>query len=145
MNLYSEGKEGMLLTIRRYKSSDKGTVGRLYVDGVYQCFTLEDIVRPEGEKIYGKTAIPAGNYEVIIDMSKRFGKLMPHVLNVPMFDGIRIHAGNTSGDTLGCILVGRTNPVRGQIGESQLAFDALMSTLKHGLQNGKIFLDIMNA
>lgn len=145
MNLYFEDKEGMLITIKRYKSSEKGTVGRMFFDGFYFCFTLEDVVRSDGVKIQGQTAIPAGNYEVTIDMSNRFKKLMPHVLNVPLFSGIRIHPGNTSENTEGCILVGRTNPERGKIGESKLAFDEFMVKLETGLKKGKVFLELINS
>jgi hypothetical protein len=84
------------------------TGGVLYVDGKYQCFTLEDVVRSSGVKVQDETAIPMGTYRVAMTMSQRFGKVMPQLLNVPNFTGIRIHAGNTDHDTSGCILVGYT-------------------------------------
>ena len=99
----------------------------MYVDGVFQCYTLEDVVRPE--KIHGQTAIPAGEYDVVITMSNRFKKLLPLLRNVPNFDGVRIHAGNTDADTEGCILVGES---AGQysISSSRTAFDKLFAKMQ---------------
>lgn len=85
------------------------TPGDLYLDGAWQCKTLEDIDRrleSGGKKIAGQTAIPLGRYRVVIDYSNRFHRDMLHVLDVPQFEGIRIHAGNVTSDTEGCILVG---------------------------------------
>jgi hypothetical protein len=89
----------------------------------------EDVVRAPGVKVDGQTAIPAGEYKVVIDMSTRFKRLMPHLLDVPMFTGIRIHAGNVSADTEGCLLLGRK---RGEndVEESKLAFDAFFPKLQ---------------
>lgn len=86
------------------------TLGRLLVNGVLLGYTCEDTDRglekvPEA-KIKGQTAIPRGTYRVVVSMSNRFGRLMPEVLNVPGFTGIRIHGGNTSADTEGCPLLG---------------------------------------
>src|SRR5436305_2999778 len=99
----------MQLQLTRKTFSDKSTMGELLVDGKFECFTLEDMVRPE--KIKHETAIPAGRYEVAISFSDKFQKLLPLLLNVPNFEGIRIHSGNTDKDSSGCILVGRTKAV----------------------------------
>ena len=104
----------MKIELHRQSPGIRATLGQLYLDGILECLTLEDVVRqdpnpltPENEaKVYGATAIPAGEYKVIIDFSQRFNKDMLHVLDVPGFTGIRIHSGNTDHDTLGCILVG---------------------------------------
>lgn len=100
----------MRLELHRTYVTDHATLGKLYVDGVFECFTLEDVVRdfgPNGAgKVFGETAIPAGTYKVILNLSRRFGRFMPRLLNVPFFDGILIHKGNTDADTHGCILVG---------------------------------------
>lgn len=122
----------MNLKLVREPSAGNSTLGTLYVNNTHQCYTCEDIER-EGPKVYGKTAIPPGTYEVIISMSNRFKRLLPEVLKVPGFEGIRIHAGNTSADTEGCILVGtKLDRLKGVIvgGTSRPAFDALFAKLK---------------
>ena len=130
----------MKLRLIRDKFTDKSTIGKLYVDSPYVfCNTLEDVDRRlenGGEKVYGQTCIPRGTYDVVIDYSSRFKKRMPHILNVPQFDGIRIHPGNTDRDTEGCILVGVT---RGDdfIGDSRLAYNELMAAMEHALLNSE--------
>jgi len=103
----------MNILIERHTFGDDYTIGDLFVDGYFFCNTLEDTVREvEGQpvekwKIYGKTAIPRGKYDVVIDYSNRFKTELPRLLNVKGFTGIRIHPGNTHHDTEGCILVGK--------------------------------------
>jgi len=97
----------MNLLLLRNIYTDKSTIGDLLVDSNFFCYTLEDIVRKPGEKIYGRTAIPSGKYEVVLSMSNRFKKLIPELLNVPNFTGVRMHGGNTSEDTEGCIILAR--------------------------------------
>lgn len=116
----------MNLTLIRNKSSDKSTIGRLLIDDVFQCWTLEDVVRPA--KIAHETAIPAGTYKVIITESARFKRRLPLLVDVPGFEGIRIHPGNCAADTDGCILVG-TAPATDWVGGSRAAFDSLFSVL----------------
>lgn len=114
-----------LQLFRRFQKSEY-TIGSLYVDGIFFCNTLEDAVR--GIKIQDQTAIPEGHYQVIINQSVRFQRLMPLLLNVPGFEGIRIHNGSDQFDTSGCILVGR-NTIRGQLTDSKLTFDLLFAVL----------------
>jgi hypothetical protein len=115
------------LLLKRDRSSAACTLGSLYVDDVFAMWTLEDVVRA-GPKVPGETAIPAGTYLVVIDDSVRFARLMPHVLDVPQFDGVRIHAGNVAADTRGCILVGLTRgPDR--VSRSREAFERLYKLL----------------
>lgn len=87
----------MLLTINREFYTERSTIGSLAVDGSFHSYTLEDCVRPV--KIPGRTAIPAGRYEVIINWSARFKRSLPLLLNVPYFAGVQIHAGNTDVDS----------------------------------------------
>lgn len=102
----------MELTLKRDILADGYTLGLLSVDGKHYCYTVEDMVR-EGVKIPGKTAIPYGRYKVIVNMSNRFKKLMPLLIDVPGFSGVRIHSGNTAEDTEGCIIVGKIRTEKG--------------------------------
>lgn len=117
----------MQLQLVRKIFTDKSTIGELSVDGAFECFTLEDPVRPK--KITGETAIPAGTYEVAVTFSNTFQKFLPLLLNVPNFEGIRIHTGNTPKDTIGCILVGEGKGADSVI-SSRLAFAPLFEKSK---------------
>jgi hypothetical protein len=122
------------LTIIRDTFQPGCTLGRMYADGLFLCHTLEDTDRfldKKGiaAKIYASTAIGAGEYAGRVSMSNRFKRMMPEILDVPGFTGIRIHSGNTAADTEGCILVGN---VRGKdkILDSRAAFQSLMEKLR---------------
>lgn len=121
----------MQISIVRKVFTDISTVGELFINGVFECFTLEDRTRvlySAKDKVYGQTAIPAGTYKVTITDSARFQRKLPLVNNVPFFEGIRIHPGNTSKDTDGCILVGTTK-AKDFVGNSRVAFDTLFPKL----------------
>jgi len=124
----------MKLLVTRYPSALGCTIGTLSIDGTFECFTLEDEIRA-GQKIPGKTAIPAGTYKLVLDWSNRFQCTMPHVLDVPGFEGIRIHAGNTAADTAGCLLTGASKTAS-SVGHSRIAFDALFMKLQSAFQEG---------
>lgn len=94
----------MDIIIKRTLKTNKSTFGTLEISNVFRCYTLEDVER--NIKIKGKTAIPKGKYEVILSYSPKFDRTMPLLLNVTGYEGIRIHAGNNSNNTEGCILVG---------------------------------------
>jgi len=96
----------MQIQILRKFYTAKSTIGIVSIDGIKCGFSLEDVVRPYRIKVPGETAIPAGTYAVVLDYSPKFKRIMPHVLAVPYFEGIRIHKGNGPEDTEGCILVG---------------------------------------
>lgn len=117
----------MRIEIKRLHKTANSTIGEMTIDGVWECYTLEDIERPV--KIKSETAIPRGTYKVIINQSNRFKRLMPLLLNVANFEGVRIHAGNTNHDTEGCILVGKTRS-NDFIGQSKKAYDSLFAKMQ---------------
>lgn len=119
----------MKLTLKRIALRETYTIGRLYIDGEYFCDTCEDKVRPNGQKVPGETAIPYGTYRIMITKSGRFKKMLPELLDVPYFSGVRIHSGNTAKDSEGCILVGR-NTIKGQVTQSRATMDKLMAKLE---------------
>lgn len=141
----------MELLLNRDKFSSISTIGTLHVNGALQCFTLEDFDRDKNKdgdlndsgeaKVFGKTAIPRGRYQVIISYSNRFKKNLPLLLNVPGFLGIRIHSGNTHADTEGCILVGETKS-KDFVGNSRVAFADLMLKLEIASKREKIYITI---
>ncbi len=106
----------MKLKVERCFFRPEYTIGKLEVDGEFFCDTLEDRVRDlsREKKVPGETAIPAGIYDVVVNISPRFKRKLPCLLNVPGFEGILIHRGNTPEDTAGCILVGE-NKVKGKV------------------------------
>ncbi|OFX52361.1 MAG: hypothetical protein A2066_00280 [Bacteroidetes bacterium GWB2_41_8] len=117
----------MKITLKRIAYRPTYTIGKLYIDGKYFCDTLEDTKREV--KIMHETCIPAGSYQVTVNMSNRFKRLMPLLLNVPGFEGIRIHNGSTAAHTSGCILVGK-NSIVGQLTESKATFENLFKLLQ---------------
>lgn len=107
----------MKLTLKRIFKGDWYTIGKLYINGVYFCDTLEDTVRilnSKEDKVAGSTAIPEGTYKVILSYSPKFKRELPLLLDVPFFTGIRIHKGNDNNDSSGCILLGE-NKVKGKV------------------------------
>lgn len=148
---------------RRWKKSTY-TIGRLYLDGVFFCNTLEDKDRGlrqtdslesiKARKVYGETAIPTGCYEVLMDVtSPKYadiawyknlcGGKMPRLKNVPGFDGILFHPGNSALDCMGCVLVGR-NKVVGGLVQSKDTFKALYKRLETAYNKGeKIIVEIL--
>lgn len=118
----------MDLTLRRFRLDHYRTIGRLSIDGTPFCYTLEDTVRPLGVKVPGATAIPAGRYALDMTWSPRFKMVLPLVKDVPGFEGVRIHSGNTEADTEGCILVGH-NLDGGAISSSRMALADLIDRI----------------
>lgn len=148
---------------RKYKK-ETYTIGNLYVDGVWFCNTLEDKDRGlkqtdlpwtiKKKKVYGETAIPRGTYRITMDVvSAKYARIdwykrlcggrMPRLINVPGFDGILIHPGNTSLDSYGCILVGK-NTKKGMVTSSRDTFVALYAKLKAAMErNESITIEIV--
>jgi hypothetical protein len=129
----------MELKLIRDKFTEESTIGRLLINDVFHCFTLEDKVREN--KIQNVTAIPKGRYEVIINFSNRFKQQMPLLLKVPNFEGVRIHWGNYSRDTDGCILLGSTR-ADNFIGQSVATYKIFMKVLNRVSKTEKIWLII---
>lgn len=122
----------MRLLLDRSNYGDKSTTGDLYVDGVWECATLEDSIQPNDVKVKGETCIPDGSYAVKLTQSVHFGRKLPLLIDVPGFEGIRIHPGNTVGDTEGCLLVGENIETVGGLPfllHSKNAFDRLYEKL----------------
>ena len=140
----------MKLTLKRIALRQTYTIGRLYVDGNYFCDTLEDTVRDlnkngkfdNGEKkVYAKTAIPYGTYEIKWTYSPRFKKYTPQLMNVPSFEGIRIHSGNTSADTEGCLILGENKQV-GKVLNSRATINKFYPIIKKACSKGKVTIEI---
>lgn len=130
----------MIITVKRRWFTPQSAIGELWINGALFCYTLEDTVRdPNAPKVPGRTAIPPGNYKLIIDHSPRFGRQMPHILDVPGFVGIRIHAGNDPTDTEGCLLLGMERGID-RVLRSREAFRAFMSILQES--GGQAMIDI---
>ena len=117
----------MKIEVKRLHRTDNSTIGELSIDGKFECYTLEDIERDV--KIKGETAIAKGTYKVIINQSNRFKRLLPLLIGVPNFEGVRIHAGNSNHDTEGCILVGQNRSLD-YITKSRKAFDSLFKKMQ---------------
>lgn len=131
------------LTLIRKVFAEEYTEGELYVNDTYFCDTIEDKVRvlkTEKDKVPGKTAILAGIYKVILDFSNTFKKLLPHLLNVRFFSGIRIHSGNSAADSRGCIIVGKKQ-ADGYVSNSRKTMYALMEILEGA---NEIEIEIVN-
>lgn len=146
----------MKLEIKRIAKKAKYTIGKLYVDGAYFCDTLEDTDRGldssmtitdiKRQKVDGKTAIPTGTYTITLGVkSPKFSKktayafcggFLPRLLNVPGYEGVLIHIGNTAEDTEGCLLVGKNKAV-GKVLESTATFTKLYTILKKADQAGE--------
>lgn len=149
----------MTIQVIRNSSEDGCTISPLYIDGRYFCDVLEDVDRgldsekPETlkRKIPGQTAIPTGKYRVTLNFSPRFSnrqfykevatKGLPLLNNVPGFEGVLIHCGNTAADTAGCLLVGKKSNYAGcdaKIIDSQKTFRKLYPLIENAIDNEEI-------
>ena len=143
----------MELTLVREPTCEGFTRGELLIDGVHECYTLEDQVRedpnkdtPHNEaKVQDETAIPPGRYRVVLTHSNKFNKVLPELLKVPGFSGIRIHSGNTAAHSRGCILVGQRQG-KSSVFESRDAMIELMAALDAAVEGGEqIWIEVRNA
>ena len=145
----------MKLTLNRIARKETYTIGRLYIDGQYYCDTIEDKDRDanrngvfdnEEQKLSSQTAIPNGTYRITMKVqSQRYSNhpnysrckgYLPRLLNVPSFEGVLIHIGNTAQDSAGCILVGR-NKVVGKVLDSKATFWPLYDRMKAADDRGE--------
>ena len=134
----------MELTVTRRFCNADCTIGELAIDGKFQCFTLEDVVRAaDAPKVFGQTAIPYGKYNLVVTWSPHFQRNLPLVVDVPGFSGIRIHPGNTAKDTEGCLLLGLGH-TNGTVTDSRLAFEAAFAKIQSATNKGeKITIEYM--
>lgn len=141
-----------ILVIRK-KRTEICTIGELYINGAFFCYTLEDkdrglkqtdsLLINKAKKVFGKTAIPTGVYSLAMTFSNRFKKYLPQILDVPAFEGIRIHAGNTSEHTEGCLLLGYQ--VEGEsIFESRKAVEDFIKVVTSAEKTEKITITIQS-
>lgn len=141
----------MNLKLKRKKGTALFTEGKLFINNGFSCYTAEDADRHLesngcNAKVDGKTCIPRGIYKVTISKSKRFGKFLIEILDVPCFNGIRIHSGNSSKDTEGCIIVGSINTKDNDdwVGGSKIAYEQLHKKVKEALSSGEeVFIEIV--
>lgn len=135
----------MKIQVKRRYFGEEYTIGTMLINGERFCDTLEDRNRDlnhngkfdSGEsKVYGETCIPFGTYDVIVTMSHKFKRELPKLLNVPSFDGVLIHRGNTKDDTAGCIIVGE-NKVKGKVINSTPYEIELVKRCKSALSNNE--------
>jgi hypothetical protein len=138
-----------IIVTRRWQGANS-TLSTVMVDGKVQQFILEDtdreltqattLVDIKKTKIYGKTAIPSGRYQVVVTHSNRFKRLLPILLKVPGFTGIRIHPGNRHVNTEGCLLPGKTwwkEDSDFVVGSSRTASDSLQAKISDALKRGE--------
>ena len=128
----------MELILKRIALKETYTIGHLYVDGKYFCDTCEDKVRDltKEQKVYSETAIPYGKYQICLSISPKFKRLLPKLLNVPHFEGILIHRGNTAADSAGCILVGENKEV-GKVLNSTVTEQRFVDLMKKAKDKGE--------
>lgn len=141
----------MTIDLCRKYLKDNYTIGILYIDGKRICESVEDKDRGlsqtdsieviKAKKVKGKTAIPVGTYEIKITYSPRFKKNLPLLIDVPGFDGIRIHPGNTADDTEGCLIFGR-NTEKGKVTNSRFWTNQVIEAIAFALQKEKVFINI---
>lgn len=121
----------MELTLLRKTEINNTVLGELHINDKFFCYTLEDKIRTV--KVKHQTCIPSGTYKIVMTLSQRFKTVLPLLLNVPNFEGIRIHAGNTAEDTSGCLLVGTA--INGEtLLHSKVALQELMAKIKTAIK-----------
>jgi hypothetical protein len=139
----------MEFTVHRTKNTAKACTGWIELAGGHECYCLEDSIRrlgPNGEgKIYGATGIPAGRYQIIMNFSNRFQRIMPLLLRVPFFSGIRWHSGNTDADVSGCTAIGieklNDDYIRGGRIEAPIVYHKIQDAIDRGEEVWATYVD----
>lgn len=135
----------MKLRLERKYFKETYTIGNLYINGSFFSNTLEDKNRDVNKngkfdndetKVYGETCIPFGTYKIILTMSPKFKRELPRLLNVPSFEGVLIHRGNTAKDSAGCILIGENKAV-GKVLNSTPYEERLVKMMKNAISRGE--------
>jgi len=143
----------MEIKLKRTEFTDTSTIGELSINGVFECFVLEDkdrgltqsmsLAESVATKVHGKTAIPYGTFKIVVTKSERFSKMkgkpvyLPLLLNVPNYAGVRIHTGNKPEDTEGCLLPARKKG-KNVVSESTLAFTRLNDKINLAIKAGEV-------
>lgn len=128
----------MKIIVDRFQFTEQSTISTL-TTGDFHCYVLEDCDRQleeGGQKIKGKTAIPRGTYQIVIDYSPRFNRDLPRLLDVPQYEGVRIHPGNDADDTEGCLLPGSSYS-DDWVGNSRATFNQLFELMEHAYDKGE--------
>lgn len=141
----------MDILLKRIARKSKYTIGKLYINGEYFCDTLEDTDRGLKQdmgldeikkiKVHSETAIPEGKYKIAWTYSQKYKRNMPLLLNVPGYEGIRIHSGNVPAHTQGCILLGQ-NKVVGQVINSKATCDKFYAIVKPACEKEQVYITI---
>lgn len=141
----------MEIVLTRFLKGENATIGRLFINGQFECFILEDKDRGLSQsmaladiqkaKVFAKTAIPTGRYEMAVTFSNRFKQYLPLIMGVPGFSGIRIHSGNNNSHTEGCPLTGSSH-TQTSVSNSRAAFRSLFAKIKRVEKREKIFITI---
>lgn len=125
----------MNIMLRRFQRTDQSTIGRIFLDDAFQCYSLEDTDRGDAPKVDGETCIPPGTYPVVLYQSPTHG-LVPLLQNIPDFSMVEIHPGNDPADTRGCILPG-SSYTDNWVGDSRAAFALLFHRIATAIQGGE--------
>lgn len=141
----------MEIVLTRFLKGENATIGRLSINGVFECFILEDKDRGLSQsmpladiqkaKVFAQTAIPTGRYQLIVNFSNGFKQYMPLILNVPGFKGVRVHSGNNINHTEGCPLTGTSHTQNG-VSNSRAAYRSLFAKIRKVEKKEKIFITI---
>ncbi len=140
----------MQLKLIRKNLQPTYTEGELWIDGKFYCFVVEDKVRAKVGlwnkllKVYAETAIPYGRYQVLVTWSNRFKRMLPAILNVPDFEGIRIHNGTSALSSAGCPIISFKRNGAGKVTSEGAAMNQLCGAIVEAQKNSKVWIEIVS-